>query len=72
MAKHLWPAGIHVALIVVDGVIDLATTKQRMKDKPESFFVKADDIAATGFWLTEQPPSAWAFEVEARPFAEHW
>jgi NAD(P)-dependent dehydrogenase (short-subunit alcohol dehydrogenase family) len=72
MARHLWPAGIHVSLIVVDGVIDLATTRQRMKDKPESFFVKAADIAATAFWLTKQEPSAWSFEVEARPFAETW
>jgi NAD(P)-dependent dehydrogenase (short-subunit alcohol dehydrogenase family) len=72
MARHLWPAGIHVSLIIVDGVIDLATTRQRMKDKPESFFVKATDIAATAFWLTQQPLSAWSFEVEARPFGENW
>jgi NAD(P)-dependent dehydrogenase (short-subunit alcohol dehydrogenase family) len=72
MARHLWPAGIHVSLIVVDGVIDLAATRERMSDKPESFFVKADDIAATAFWLSQQPSSAWSFEVEARPFGEHW
>ena len=23
-------------------------------------------------WLTQQPASAWSFEVEARPFAEKW
>jgi NAD(P)-dependent dehydrogenase (short-subunit alcohol dehydrogenase family) len=72
MARHLWPSGIHVSLIIVDGVIDLATTRQRMKDKPESFFIKASDIATTAFWLTKQPRSAWSFEVEARPFAETW
>jgi len=72
LARHLWPAGVHVSLIIVDGVIDLATTRQRMKDKPESFFIKATDIAATAFWLSKQPRSAWSFEVEARPFAENW
>src|SRR6185312_8533834 len=57
MARHLWPSRIHVSLIVVDGVIDLATTRQRMKDRPESFFLKPADIAATAFWLTQQSPS---------------
>jgi NAD(P)-dependent dehydrogenase (short-subunit alcohol dehydrogenase family) len=72
MARHLWPAGIHVALIVVDGVVNLAQTRKRMPDKPDSFFVEPDDVAATAFWLTQQRPSAWSFEVEARPFAETW
>jgi NAD(P)-dependent dehydrogenase (short-subunit alcohol dehydrogenase family) len=72
MARQLWPAGIHVALIVVDGVVDLPRTRQAMASKPDSFFVKPDDVAAIGFELTRQQPSAWSFEVEARPFAETW
>ena len=72
MARALWPAGIHVALIVVDGVVDLPRTRERMPDKPDSFFIKPDDVAEIGFRLTEQRPSAWSFEVEARPFAEKW
>jgi NAD(P)-dependent dehydrogenase (short-subunit alcohol dehydrogenase family) len=72
MARQLWPAGIHVSLIVVDGVIDLEATRKRMPDKPDSFFLKPDDIAETALHLTQQAPSAWSFEVEARPFAEKW
>ena len=72
MARQLWPAGIHVSLIIIDGVIDLERTRKRMPDKPDDFFLKPDDIAATAYWLTEQPRSAWAFEVEARPFGEKW
>lgn len=72
MARYLWPDGIHVALIVIDGIVDLPQTRLRMPDKPDSFFVNPDDVAATGYWLTQQPPSAWSFEVEARPFAETW
>ncbi|MGH8283758.1 MAG: SDR family NAD(P)-dependent oxidoreductase [Gammaproteobacteria bacterium] len=72
MARHLWPAGIHVALVVIDGVVDLPRTRERMPGKPDSFFVKPDDIAATVYWLTQQPRSAWSFEVEARPFGEVW
>jgi NAD(P)-dependent dehydrogenase (short-subunit alcohol dehydrogenase family) len=72
MARALWPAGIHVALIVVDGVVDLPRTRERMPDKPDSFFIKPDDVAEIGFRLTQQKPSAWSFEVEARPFGETW
>jgi NAD(P)-dependent dehydrogenase (short-subunit alcohol dehydrogenase family) len=72
MARHLWPAGIHVSVIIVDGIIGLETTRKRMPDKPESFFLDPNDIAETAFRLTEQKPSAWSFEVEARPFGETW
>lgn len=72
MAKHLWPSGIHVSLIVLDGVVDSARTRERMPDKPDSFFVKPADVADLAFRLTEQPRSAWSFEVEARPFGENW
>ncbi|MGB9428321.1 MAG: SDR family NAD(P)-dependent oxidoreductase [Gammaproteobacteria bacterium] len=72
MARHLWPAGIHVSLVVIDGIVDLPRTRERMPGKPDSFFVKPDDVAATVSWLTQQPRSAWSFEVEARPFGETW
>jgi NAD(P)-dependent dehydrogenase (short-subunit alcohol dehydrogenase family) len=72
MARHLWPAGIHVCLIIIDGVVDLPRTRQRMAGKPDDFFIKPDDVAATAAWLVQQPRSAWAFEVEARPFGETW
>ena len=72
MARSLWPAGIHVSLIVVDGVVDLPRTRRAMPDKPDSFFIKPSGVADTAFRLTCQDPSAWSFEVEARPFAESW
>jgi NAD(P)-dependent dehydrogenase (short-subunit alcohol dehydrogenase family) len=72
LARHLWPAGIHVAVIVVDGVVDLPRTRARMPDKPDAFFVAPDDVAATASFLAAQPRSAWTFELEARPFGETW
>jgi len=72
MARHLWPAGIHVGLVVIDGVVDLPRTRERMPDKLDSFFVKSEDVAETVYWLTRQPRSAWSFEVDARPFGEVW
>ena len=72
MARQLWPAGIHVALIILDGIVGLERTRKAMPDKADDFFIKADDVAETAWWLTRQPRSAWAFEVEARPFGEKW
>jgi NAD(P)-dependent dehydrogenase (short-subunit alcohol dehydrogenase family) len=72
MARHLWPQNIHVSLVIVDGVVDLARTRALMKDKPDDFFIAPDDLADTAYHLTRQPRSAWSFEVEARPFKEIW
>ena len=72
MARHLWPAGIHVALAILDGVVDLPRTRKMLPDKPDSFFIKPDDVAASVWQLTRQPRSTWTFELEARPFGESW
>lgn len=72
MARHAWPHGIHVCLIIIDGVVDLPRTRAMLKDKPDDFFVAPDALADTAYQLTVQPRSAWSFEVEARPFKENW
>ena len=51
MARHLWPARIHVSLVIIDGVIDLERTRKRMPDKPGDSFLQAADIAET-VWQT--------------------
>lgn len=72
MARSLWPAGIHVALIILDGVVDLKTTRARMPDKPDEFFVDPAGVAEIAWDLSRQSRRAWSFEVEARPFGETW
>jgi len=72
MARTLWPAGIHVAVVPIDGVVDLPRTRERLKDKPDDFFVKPDDVAETVWNLVRQPRSTWSFELEVRPYRETW
>jgi len=72
LARSLGPSGIHVSLIVVDGIVDAPSIRAKLADKPDSFFVKPDDIADTAVMLMRQKPSAWTFELEARPFGEKW
>jgi|HubBroStandDraft_6_1064221.scaffolds.fasta_scaffold50016_4 short-subunit dehydrogenase len=72
LAREFWPAGVHVALLVIDGVVDLPRSRARMPDKPDEFFVKPDDVAASAVAIARQPRSAWSFEIVARPFGERW
>jgi len=72
MARHLWPAGIHVSLVMVDAVVDTPATRKMMPDKPDDFFAQPDEIAEVVFGITQQKRSAWTFEMEIRPFGETW
>jgi NAD(P)-dependent dehydrogenase (short-subunit alcohol dehydrogenase family) len=72
MAKSLWPSGIHVALIIIDGVVDLPRTRASMPDRPDEAFVDPDGVAQIALDLCRQSPRAWSFEVEARPAVETW
>jgi NADP-dependent 3-hydroxy acid dehydrogenase YdfG len=72
MARHLWPAGIHVALIIVDGVVGGPVTRARIGDRPDDFYIAPAGVAAIAADLVKQDRSAWSFEVEARPFKEKW
>jgi len=72
MARHLWPAGIHVALIIVDGVVGGPVTRSRFPDRPDGAFIDPAGVADIAANLVRQERSAWSFEVEARPFAEKW
>jgi NAD(P)-dependent dehydrogenase (short-subunit alcohol dehydrogenase family) len=72
MARSLWPAGIHVALIIVDGVVDLPRTRKATPDRPDDSFVAPAGVAETAWHLVHQDRRAWSFQVEARPFSESW
>lgn len=72
MARSLGPKGIHVAHVVIDGVIDTPRTRTFLPDQKEEFFLKPDAIADAVFHLARQDPSAWTFELDVRPFGESW
>ncbi len=72
LARQLGPENIHIAHVVIDGVIDLERTRKLMPDRKDEFFMSPDDIAGSVFHLTTQPRSAWTFELDLRPFAEKW
>ena len=68
MARELAPKGIHVAHVVVDGGIRSAV-RPDPEGAPDSM-LDPDAIAETYCHLIEQPRSAWAWEIELRPWVE--
>ena len=68
MARELQPQGIHVAHIVVDGGI-ASERRPNPPDKPDSM-LDPDAIAQSYLHLLQQPRSAWAWEIELRPWLE--
>jgi NAD(P)-dependent dehydrogenase (short-subunit alcohol dehydrogenase family) len=42
LARSLGPSGIHVSLIIIDGIVDEPSIRTKLADKLDSFFVKPD------------------------------
>jgi NAD(P)-dependent dehydrogenase (short-subunit alcohol dehydrogenase family) len=72
LARKLGPEGIHVAYVIIDAVVDMPASRRMFPDRPKEFFAQPADIAASVFFLTQQARSAWTFELDLRPFGEHW
>ena len=70
MARELSPSGIHVAHVVIDGGIRSAR-RPEPADKADSL-LDPEAIAQTYLHLIHQPRSAWAWEVELRPWVERF
>lgn len=74
MARELGPKNLHVAHVVIDGMIDNARTRSRMaervKDLPADGMLATDAIAELFWQIHAQPRSAWTFEADLRPWAE--
>jgi NAD(P)-dependent dehydrogenase (short-subunit alcohol dehydrogenase family) len=76
LARELGPKNIHVAHVVVDGMIDNRRTRERMaeraKDLPADGMLATDAIAELFWQLHVQPRSAWTFEADLRPWTERF
>jgi NAD(P)-dependent dehydrogenase (short-subunit alcohol dehydrogenase family) len=74
MAREFGPLGIHVAHVVVDGGIRGDRLLERMpaliEQRGEDGLLDIDAIAETYWHIHRQPRSAWAQEVDLRPFKE--
>jgi NAD(P)-dependent dehydrogenase (short-subunit alcohol dehydrogenase family) len=76
MARELGPKGLHVAHVVIDGLIDTAYSRehfaQRVAEAGPNGILNPDHIAQAYWWLHNQPCDAWTFELDLRPGVERW
>ena len=70
MARELAPQGIHIAHFVIDGGIR-NPGRVEPADRPDSM-LDPDAIAASYLNVLRQPRSAWAWEMELRPWVERF
>ncbi|HXS53821.1 MAG TPA: SDR family NAD(P)-dependent oxidoreductase [Usitatibacter sp.] len=74
MAREYGPLGIHVAHVVVDGGIDGERLRERFpkvaEERGPDGLLDPDAIAEAYWQIHRQPRSAWAHEVDLRPFKE--
>jgi short-subunit dehydrogenase len=74
LAREFGPQGVHVAHIVVDGVVqgEYAATNfpDYVRSKGENGLLNVDTIADTYLALHRQPATAWTHELDLRPFKE--
>ncbi|KAI8847149.1 hypothetical protein BC829DRAFT_249505 [Chytridium lagenaria] len=71
LAREFNPKGIHVAHVIIDGLIDTDRVRSMAGDvKAADSRLSPEGIADAFVYLHEQPKSTWTLEMDLRPFAE--
>ena len=74
LAREFGPQGVHVAHVIVDGMIEgemlLSRFPQAKERAGADGMLDPDAIADAYFALHAQPRSAWTFELDLRPYKE--
>ncbi len=74
MAREFGPKGIHVAHVVVDGLIDSPVIRERFAAQiaslPADGALSPEAIGQAYVDLHHQNRSAWSFEIDLRPWSE--
>jgi NAD(P)-dependent dehydrogenase (short-subunit alcohol dehydrogenase family) len=80
-ARELGPLGIHVAHLIIDAGVDTAWVRERIKEREGEAalanlapgrLMRPQAVAEAYWQIYQEPPDAWSFEREIRPFAEKW
>jgi len=71
LAREYGPKGVHVAHVVLDGLIDEPQTDRRFGTS-SSMRMNSGAIARAYLDLSAQHPSAWTHEMDLRPHSERF
>jgi NAD(P)-dependent dehydrogenase (short-subunit alcohol dehydrogenase family) len=69
LAREFGPKGVHVAHVIIDGLIDTPQTDRRF-GAASSARMGSGSVAQAYLDLARQNSSAWTQEMDLRPFAE--
>lgn len=76
MAREYGPQGIHVAHVIIDGLVDGARLREHWPDlldkQGENGALDPEAIAEIYWQIHKQHRSAWTHELDLRPFKETW
>ncbi|MGD9695632.1 MAG: SDR family oxidoreductase [Thermoleophilia bacterium] len=70
LAQELRGRGVHVALLVADGIIQ--TERAPMTGRPPEDSLSAGDVAAAVAYLASQTPRGWSHELVITPAGDTW
>jgi NAD(P)-dependent dehydrogenase (short-subunit alcohol dehydrogenase family) len=71
-AGELREQGVHVALLIVDAIIESEKTKGWLEDAPPEKSASMEEVARAIKYLHEQSPRAWTHELQLTPALERW
>ena len=81
LARELGPQNIHVAHLIIDSGVDTAFVRERIRAREGDAAVanlepdrlmNPSSIAEAYWHMFNQPRDAWTFEMDLRPYKEHW
>lgn len=72
LARELWPKGIHVAHVVIDGGIDSPDLQQTSASNLDEPLLNPESMAEAYWNLAMQDKQAWTLEIDLRPFNEEF
>jgi NAD(P)-dependent dehydrogenase (short-subunit alcohol dehydrogenase family) len=71
LSREFGPKGVHVAHVIIDGLIDEPQSERRFGSS-QSPKMDPDALARTYLDLATQHASAWTHELDLRPFSERF
>ncbi len=69
LARDLWPKGVHIAHVLVDGII---RSEEKEETNGARSLLNPDEMAEAYWYLANQPRSAWTLELDLRPNGEEF
>jgi NAD(P)-dependent dehydrogenase (short-subunit alcohol dehydrogenase family) len=71
LAREYQSQGIHLAHVVIDGLLRGSASVEKFNGRDESS-IDPSEVARSYRWLAEQSPSAWTLELDMRPSSERF